>query len=169
MRAFGARGAIFRVEPRQRARSHGTAWGARKGGRNGLLCEQKPGQIETHPRRRARCTRACTDTWESTLAGVACAAPEAKAAVSPSTAPGAEAASPEGPSSKRQRTEETAASLTTPYDRLPSDVKIELLEAALKKARTDIIGSKFEAALTARNERRVARCYFCGEAGGFCE
>ena len=118
---------------------------------------------------RARCTRACTDTWESTLAGVACAAPETKAAVSPSTAPGAEAASSEGPSSKRRRTEETAASLTTPYDRLPSDVKIELLEAALKKARTDIIGSKFEAALTARNERRVARCYFCGEAGGFCE
>ena len=100
---------------------------------------------------RARLTRACIDSWETTLAGVACTTHEteeaASASTSVSTTPEAEV-SPPGPSPKRQRTE--TATAATPYDRLPSGVKIGLLEAALRRAREALTSTRTDLTATER-------------------
>ena len=89
----------------------------KKGGKGAGKAGAKPGRSTSTLR--ARCAAACASAWREVLTSTADAEP------------------PKAPKSKRRRTT-TAAAPTSPYSQLPADVKIELLEAALGRARADL-------------------------------
>jgi hypothetical protein len=70
---------------------------------------------------RARCAEACATAWRDFVTGAA-----------------GGAGSTSAPNPKRQRKATPPPPTTLEYNRLPADVKIELLEAALRRARTDV-------------------------------